>query len=84
MRICSHYVEIGDLEELANHIQRSSRQMRAIAALVKVVTKPDPTLRVTSEREKPSPLDAFIFKFVGFTLGSLVRLLRGRDLESGR
>ena len=51
MRICSHYVEIGDLEELANHIQRSSRQMRAIAALVKVPTKPDPALRVSSERE---------------------------------
>jgi len=34
--------------------------MRAIAALVKVVTKPDPALRVTSEREKPSPLGAFI------------------------
>ena len=81
MRICSHYVEIGDLEELANHIQRSSWQMRAIAALVKVVTKPGPALRVMSERDKGITSRCIHFDFVGLTLGSLASLLRAREAE---
>jgi hypothetical protein len=56
---------------------RSSR----IAALVKVVTKPGPALRVMSERDKGITSRCIHFEFVGLTLGSLASLLRAREAE---
>ena len=40
--------------------------------LVKVVTKPGPALRVTSERERESPLGAFILNLSGSRSGRLL------------